>query len=73
LPSSPLPLGRVTHRILFIIGRAENAAFLSYAPRSRVVGHFGWQPAARSLIAALRELDVGGTNLAIPRLRTEGE
>jgi hypothetical protein len=43
------------------------------SPRSRVVGHFGWQPAARSSIAALRGLDLRGANLAIPRLSTERE
>jgi len=43
------------------------------SPQSRVVAQLGQQPEARSPIAALRGLDVSGTNLAIPRLRTKRE
>ena len=35
-------------------------------PRSRVVAQLGQQSATRSLLAALRELAVRDTNLAIP-------
>jgi hypothetical protein len=41
--------------------------------RSRVVAQLGQQPAAWLSIAAFRELDIRGANLAIPRLPAEGE
>jgi hypothetical protein len=43
------------------------------SPRFQVVAQLGWQPAARSLIAAPRGLDVRAANLSILRLRTEGK